>query len=781
MIITKHLIEQFISLQGISIERLLVGLNQIGLEVEKFRELRAPSGVVVGKVLKKAKHPSADKLSVCEVDVGERVAQIVCGASNVAQDQWVAVALEGCVLESEKGEMRIAKASLRGVESCGMICSSSELGFPKVGDGILVLDSSVGELKAGEELSAYVLFDNFIIEIGLTPNRGDCLSVLGVARDLSVALGIAFGMRNDVDENSNLGIGRALQIRHEGEFGASMLYKVARLASQAVVPLEVSLSLAMCEIAISHSLQDFLSYAMHNAGAILRIYPLDRFRRAGASSEARAEVLLKRENGWDCVYSTQMESVVGVSGSEIPKGEGLFLLESSYIDPIVVSELVFREPNLPRDPQIVYRTTRGSNPDVLLGMRYLCALLIKYLDIEVYSSHYKNAIEKKSVSIKMTFEAIDSILGEKIDEEEITHLLKKMGCRIEANSDETFFMVIPPFYRHDIETIQDVAEEVLRFYGIEKVQNTPLRFLDQNPRENPLFFRYRAKRNLIKRAVSQGFYETLHYLFYQRSKMQELGLEVVDPSLDISNPITSELDTFRSSLIPAMLDSIERNHNLGFKSIGFCEIGICCDRHRNESEKIAFVVDEWEHGESLSHPKGVKWDFYRFASCVGNIIGEFELEAMEDPINGLFHPFVSAWIYKNHQRIGCIGKVNPKSGYVDGWMCELELESLLIEEKRERKEICKYPSSLRDLTLMIDRSIPFSRIKQALNNARIEHLLSFYPLDLYKSEEFGEEVALSLRFVLQSQTKTLQEDDLTSCMQEILSLLEKEFNARLRQ
>lgn len=781
MIITKHLLEQFISLQGISKEEILRGLNQIGLEVELFQELKAPQKVVVGKVLQKSKHPSADKLSICQVDVGKQVLQIVCGAQNVEMDQWVAVALEGCILQTSKGRLEIKPTSLRGVESYGMICSSVELGFPKLNDGIMVLDSSIGELQAGEMLCAYPLFDNFLIELGLTPNRGDCLSILGVARDLSVILGIPLQIRSYQDENTVFGIGRVLQVMHEGDFSSSVLYKVAHLSS-VVIPFEVSFSLAMCGITPQNSLQDFLNYAMHNIGVILRIYPLESFKRSNINQDAKAEVLLKKEGEYDCVYSSKRESIVGISQSETSINEGMLLLEASYIDPLIVSELIYQNKTLAKDSQITYKTTRGSNPDLLLGMQYLCELLIRFLKIEIYSSHHRSTMEEKSVYIKTTFDSIDSILGQKIDKEEITNLLKKIGFRIEASRDETFFMAIPPFYRHDIKTIQDVAEEILRFYGIEKISNAPLSFLEQSPRKNDLFFRYKRKRNLIKRATSKGFYETLHYLFYDRAKMQDLGLQCVQDSLDLLNPITNDLNTFRSSLLPAMLDSIERNKNLGFKAIAFCEIGICCDKDRKEVEKIAFAVESLKKIESLSHPKGIKWDFYTFASSVAEIIGEFELkEINQDAPSQIFHPFASAWIYKKGEKIGCIGKINPQSGYAEGLICELLLEPLLCEEEREEKEICRYQSSVRDLTIMIKKGISFWRIRQVLKDSKINYLSSFYPLDLYESEEFGDEVALSLRFILRSFEKTLQEEELTSSIQEVLNLLKREFGATLRQ
>ena len=182
MIITRSWLEEFIDISKISTDEICKTLNAIGLEVDSVEKISIPSKVVVGKVIKKEKHPDADKLNICQVDIGSKVEQIVCGASNVDENQFVAVATVGAVLGDD---FKIKAAKLRGVESNGMICSSTELGLPKLNDGIMVLDNSIGELVLGKELKDYPLINDDVIEIGLTPNRGDCLSILGVARELS--------------------------------------------------------------------------------------------------------------------------------------------------------------------------------------------------------------------------------------------------------------------------------------------------------------------------------------------------------------------------------------------------------------------------------------------------------------------------------------------------------------------------------------------------------------------------------------------------------------------
>lgn len=782
MIVTKHLLEQFVNLSEVQSEKIITELSKIGLEVESFAPLRVPDGVVVGYVVEKSPHPDADKLSVCKVDVGGEILQIVCGASNVQSDQYVAVALEGAKLNTPKGELVIKPTTLRGVESCGMLCSSSELGFPKINEGIMVLDSSVGHLEIGTPLNSYPLFDNFILEVGLTPNRGDCLSVLGIARDLSVALNLTLSLKNYKDENVPLGIGRVLQVVNEGRFDSSMLYKVIKTTS-IQTPLELKLSLAMCGIELHSPIQDYLNYAMHNIGVILRGYAFSHFEKSNLSNNVEGQIILKQNaEGLDCVYGKDQVSVVGINALGIESSHEMLVLEASYINPQSVSEILYQYPQIKKDSNITYKTTRGSNPDLLLGMQYLCHLLISFTRSEVYSGNHRLAQKEESKSIKTTFDCIAKILGTEIHKEEIALILKKLGFKIEASFDESFFMATPPEYRHDIHTNQDIAEEVLRIYRIDKLLSKPLTIVEQSRKDNAKYFDFKAQRALIQKAVAKGFYETLHYVFDDRARLAELGIEGIDEALDVLNPITNELNTLRVSLLPSMVESIKRNENFGIKKIAFAEIGVCYTKERQEVKKIAFATNLCKSEEKYPFPKGEKWDFYAFASSIMDIIGSFEVcELQTLPFGAsslLLHPFQRASVFKEGREIGYIAKLNPT--ITEGFVCELELEPLIERTKISHKSGSKYQASLRDLTLMIDKEIAFSKIKSKLLDSKIPYLDNLYPLDLYSHQDFGNEVALSIRFVWQSFEKTLQEEEINQGMQTLLELLSKEFGAKLR-
>ena len=232
-------------------------LNNIGLEVKSLVSFSVPKGVVVGKVIDKRKHENADKLSVCKVDIGSEVLQIVCGAKNVDKNQFVPVATIGTKLE----KITIKKGNLRGVESQGMICSTTEIGLPKIEDGIFVLDESLGKLTLGKELCEYEIFNDSIFEIAITPNRGDCFSLLGVAMDLSVALNVNLKPLTEKEKNSEIapGIGQILSIQSESSLSSSLCYKVAKLKNLQNTA-ELRLNLAINDLLSSNSLHNIIAF-----------------------------------------------------------------------------------------------------------------------------------------------------------------------------------------------------------------------------------------------------------------------------------------------------------------------------------------------------------------------------------------------------------------------------------------------------------------------------------------------------------------------------------------
>ncbi|GAA7128973.1 phenylalanine--tRNA ligase subunit beta [Helicobacter pylori] len=746
------------------IAKLCEDLSRLGLEVESCIPCVAPKNVVVGKVLEKAPHKNAEKLSVCQVGVGKEVLQIVCGAKNVAPNQFVPVALNGALI----GSTTIAKTELRGVESCGMICSSNELGFPKINDGILELDESVGELVLGKGLNEYAPFNTHVLEISLTPNRGDCLSVLGIAREISAFYhtplkpikALNFTPKSD------------LITLCAGENIESHLAYYLICNHSLKTPLNVKLSLAHNNALSENDLNNFIEFSMHFSGVVMNAYSLNA---------TPIDLSVKNdENNLESVYiNHQKRSTIAIKHQDQKDLSEHLLLEASYTDPISLSLKLhaLKDKTLQKDNALIYRSARGSNPNLSDGLNFLSTHL-KAAILE--SKQTKHALKDRTLEFKP--EDITEILGLAIEEETIQSILKNLGFKVSikvSNSKPQILEVVAPNFRHDIKTIQDIAEEILRFVGIDHLISKPLDSVS-NKKSNPHYDTHRFFENLKHKALACGFKEVIHYVFYSREKQQKLGFEVLEDPLELQNPITTELNTLRTSLVCGLLDASLRNKNLGFKSIALYEKGSVYNSKREEIQKLGFLASGLQKKESYPDAKGKAWDFYSFAECVSKVIGDFSLEKLttQAPIN---HPYQSAKIIQNHKIIGVIAKIHPKviqeldlfeSYYAEIDAFKLKRPAMLL------KPFSIYPSSVRDLTLIIDENTAFSRIKKTLKDAQIPNLSEILPLDIFK--ESNNSIALSVRCVIHSLEKTLNDEEVNSAVQKVLEILKKEFNARLK-
>ncbi|GAA7078847.1 phenylalanine--tRNA ligase subunit beta [Helicobacter pylori] len=746
------------------IAKLCEDLSRLGLEVESCIPCIAPKNVVVGKVLEKAPHKNAEKLSVCQVDIGKEVLQIVCGAKNVAPNQFVPVALNGALI----GSTTIAKTDLRGVESCGMICSSIELGFPKINDGILELDESVGELVLGKELNEYAPFNTHVLEISLTPNRGDCLSVLGIAREISAFYhtplkpikALNFTPTSDL---ITLSVGENIE---------SHLAYYLICNHSLKTPLNVKLSLAHNNALSENDLNNFIEFSAHFSGVIMNAYSLNK---------TPMDLSVKNdENNLESVYiNHQKRSTIAIKHQVQKDLSEFLLLEASYTDPISLSLKLhaLKDKTLQKDNALIYRSARGSNPNLSDGLNFLSAHL-KAAVLE--SKQTQHSLKDRTLKFKL--EDITEILGLVVEKEKIQGILKNLGFKVsvkEPNSKPQILEIVAPNFRHDIKTIQDIAEEILRFVGIDNLISKPLHCVSSK-NSNPHYDTHRFFENLKHKALACGFKEVIHYVFYSKEKQQKLGFEVLEDSLELQNPITTDLNTLRTSLVCGLLDASLRNKNLGFKSIALYEKGSVYNSKREEIQKLGFLVSGLQKKESYPDAKGKAWDFYSFAECVSKVIGDFSLEKLttQTPIN---HPYQSAKIIQNNEIIGVIAKIHPKviqeldlfeSYYAEIDASRLKRPAMLL------KPFSIYPSSVRDLTLIIDENTAFSRIKKALKDAQIPNLSEILPLDIFK--ESHNSIALSVRCVIHSLEKTLNDEEVNSAVQKALEILEKEFNARLK-
>lgn len=776
MIVTKNWLNEWIDLGGVSTEQLLKTFNSIGLEVDRHEAILVPDGVVVGYVEQCERHPDADKLSVCQVNIGSATRQIVCGASNVRAGIHIALATVGSELP---GGLKIKAAKLRGVESDGMICSAKEVGLPSIGEGIMILDASIGELVPGKNLNDYPLFNDDVIEIELTANRGDCLSIHGIARDLRAALNRPLReLPQKENQEGRLGIGRILQLHHNETFDVDLLFGAVEV-QEFTAPFLITLRLALIEGVYATAVDAVLLYATHSTGVILRAYPFEKF---GDPSVKGVITLKDDENGFAALYGKEKVSVIGVSQEKeahFTSTEGLAVIEASYIAPDVIAKKM-GEKKISSCPHY-YRTSRGSDPKIDTGIRYAMDLFEKFSPSQVYGGNIELLSSYEPRIVSMSEEEIESFIGMSVDKTTITQIFKNLGMDIGKPKGSTFAISVPQF-RHDIVNKQDVVEEIVRIIGIDNIPSKPFVFAEANRMGDDLN-EYKKTRSYRHRAAQSGFYESVHFVFNERAQLEKLGFVCTDEEKELLNPITATFDTLRPTLLVGLLNSASANVKVNQKKIALFEAGMVFDKTRSESKRLSFILSGPMESEKISNAgKPSNVDFASFVQLISNVAGPFELVSSA-PAHALAHPYVCAKMMINGQEAGELFRVHPKIeeefDLSQTFMCELKTDCLpygLVQAKA----YSKYQASFRDLSLLVSQSVTYETIKSVIEKHASEQIRRFYPVDRYVSEALGDQMSLTLRFVLQSDEKTLEEEDITAAMEWVLNGLNSELGASLR-
>ncbi|MBE0494965.1 MAG: phenylalanine--tRNA ligase subunit beta [Campylobacterales bacterium] len=780
MIVTRAWLNEWIELEGISTQTVCETLNAIGLEVDGLVEQRIPEKVVVGHVVSKTPHPDAQKLNVCLVNVGQKEPlQIVCGAANVAQGQWVAVALEGCILP---GGLEIAPTRLRGIDSNGMICSSTELGLPKINEGIMVLDESVGPLELGQPLCEMEALNDDVIEIGLTPNRGDCLSIRGVARDLAVALKRPLAQHKAIEEEDNLlGIGRILSLHAEDKLEGSFVYKA--FEKQAIKPnVLMELRLAQVEAKFGSDIERVLEYATYATGVLMRAYDYTCF----VDTKEKATIQLKKDsNGLDAVFGAHGRvAYVGFSQESTCRTTNeskIVIVEANFSSPESMAALGAQNKTLSSDKHL-YRSARGSEPELELGVEYLWTLLHKEKGVSLYAGSQKLTKEHKPKMVILSLEELCAMIGQEIPKNRVVDILKRLGFDVHVKVEQEVMHVSVPAFRHDVVNTQDVCEEIVRMVGIDNITAKPFVFAEKS-RANAAYEHYKLRTALRQKAAAVGFFESVHYLFDEQKKQEHYGINGVYKKRELSNPITNELNTMRATLVLHLLESASKNIKNGRKRVPLFELGRVFDRSRDETTKLGFVFSgESEEAALPNHGKPSPITLMNFASKISQVIGHMRLEAAT-PTNKLTSPYEYANVMVGDVCVGFLARVHAQVekdfDLPRTYIAELDVDGL-AKERVIASEYSKFPSSSRDLSLLIPRTLSYQRIRLCIEEAKIANLSQCYPIDRFESAELGENVSLTIKLLFQHAERTLEEKEINDAIDAVLKTLNETLGIGMR-
>ncbi len=777
MILTRTWLNNFIDLRKVSNEKLYETLNSIGLEVDSIKTYSIPEKIVVGKILSCEKHPNADKLNICQIDIGSGTRQIVCGAKNVVDAEYVAVATIGAKLGED---FEIKHAKLRGVDSEGMVCSASELGLPDLGNGIMILDESIGKLVVGKDLNEYKKLADTVIEIELTANRGDCLSVHGVARDLSASLNIPLNTFEYESQNpEKIGLARVARLIVKGKIDASVQYAMANM-EELHTSLLFSVRLAFIDELQDDALHNILKYITHTTGVILRAYDVSHI---DLENDEKLTIHIQSKKGVvEVSINNKLYSKLGINHvdkKEANEKSVKVLFETSYMNPIVLTDLV-ADHKLETD-ELYYNTSRGSEPNLCFGIDYLTYLFETYNQCKLFDGTISLDEEREAKVITVSTTEVCQLIGNDIKKINIMTILSDLGFRVQSTAEDKFGVTVPS-YRHDIENIQDITEEIVRMVGINNIEAKALEFKESQPM-NPTMHKYYAKKALRSRAVSAGFDESISYAFSDKLLLAKYNFPLIDEELDIINPITADFNTLRTTTLVNLLQAVERNVNYSKKRVALFEIGTIFNEKREEKEVLSLIYSgqaETEYVGNAGKPAQITFEF--FVKKLSAILGNFELRASSQE-NLLINPYQSADIIINDEVCGFLTKIHPNISkdfnISDTFVAEIDFDALMPKHINAHA-ISKFQGVYKDLSLVVDKHLPYSHISNTIKQLNLPLLSKFYAVDVYEDEILGEEKSLTLRLFIQSLDETLHDKDIDYTVNTILETLTNEYGAKLR-
>ncbi len=767
-------------------ERLVMG----GLELEIEPAVSEPAtGVVVGRILKAEKHPQADRLQVCEVDAGEgRILQIVCGAPNARPGINVPCALVGAKLP---GGLQITEAKLRGVESFGMLCSAKELALSEKSEGLLELDA---EARPGAPIEQYFDLKDHVLNLEITPNRGDCLSVLGLARDVSALFAVNMKRPN---------IPQAVVVGHEQikvdieDLNDCPTYcgrVISKLNPKARTPDWMRERLRRSGHRCIHPIVDITNYVMLELGQPLHAFDADRLKGSVRVRRAQSgeSVKLLNEQVVDCQHrelliadDTGAIALAGVMGG-LDSGVGettsrIFLESAGFAAAAIAGS--GRRHKLFSDAS--YRFERGVDPGLQrMAMERATQLVLQICGGEVHPITQVGRGTPEPVTIRLRHARINQILGHEISAKDVEALLARLGIALRAEVGGTW-LAKPPSHRGDLRLEVDLIEEVARLYGYDRIPAKPYLAAIAPPHPSE---RQRSAQRAKEALVARGWQEVVTLAFVEPRIQRQLDPDTA--AIPVDNPIADPLAVMRTTLwaglIPVWLYNRQRQH----ARLRLFELGVCFERQQDEVRETqrlsglavgAALPEQWGKATRPVDFHDVKADV---VALFGPAAAEFRFEPAPHPA---LHPGRSARIRRNGGTVGWMGQLHPRAVQALDLpeapiVFELDWAGLRDVAVPALRPLSEFPSSRRDLAVVVPESLPVQALIDGVRAAGGNLLTQVLVFDIYRGPGLGEackSVALGLIFNDYSRTLTLEEIDAATMA--ISQSLASELGASIRQ
>ncbi|MFC7684433.1 phenylalanine--tRNA ligase subunit beta [Ureibacillus sp. GCM10028918] len=801
MLVSLNWLKQYVDIDGIAPEELAEKITRSGIEVDAVIDRSAGmTNIVVGHVVSKEKHPDADKLNVCQVEVGEGdIRQIICGAPNVAAGQKVIVALPGARLP---GGVKIKKAKMRGQESNGMICSLQELGVegrvvPKAyAEGIYVLPQ---DTVPGSDALELIGLRDIVLELGLTPNRSDALSMLGVAYEVAAILSQQVKLPEIQYQTISEKAEEYIKVRVEAKENPLYAAKVIKNVKIAESPLWLQHHLMAAGVRPHNNVVDITNYILMEYGQPLHAFDYDALKTneilVRLANEGEKIVTLDdhertlKEHNLVITNGEVPVAIAGVMGganSEVTSDTTTVVIEAAYFDGFSVRR-TSKELGLRSDSSA--RFEKGVDPNrVLIAGERAAQLLAELAGGEVLEGTVAvDDLDKSPARVVVSPDFINNRLGMKISLEDMLSILNRLQFDVEAANG--LLIIDAPTRRQDIKIEEDIVEEIARLYGYDEIPMTLPEGNEQIGGLTPYQAKRRIARNIMEGA---GLYQAVTYSLTSDELAQKFALKAEDTTR-LLMPMSEERSTLRQSLIPHLVEAASYNvarkaDSVALYEIGSVFLGTTAEELPYEEEHLALVVSgKWvDHawqGEKLTV------DFFVAKGIVESLfekLGLTERVSFEKAsVDGL-HPGQTAVIALDGEKVGIIGGLHPterkKYDLKETFVAELNLKAILAAEVEELvyASVPRFPAMTRDIALELDRSKPAGEIIEIIRSAGTKLLKEVKVFDVYegdKMEEGKKSVAFSLTYF--DPERTLTDEEVVSAHNKVLKAL-TEAGAELR-
>ena len=776
-------------------------LTNLGLEVEKilpFESVKGGlTGVVAGKVLKCEKHPNADRLKVTSIDLGNNeTSEIVCGAPNIMEGQIVPIAKVGSKIYTNGGdEIKIKKSKIRGVVSNGMVCAEDEIGLGESHDGIMVLDSKI---KPGTPISEVFNVENDnILEIGLTPNRSDAMSHYGVARDLKAY----YDLNSQTSKITLPSINNFESVKIDEDFEVSVkdidkcpFYSGLIIKNIKVGPSSKELQNKLKSIGLKpiNNIVDITNFVMHEIGQPLHAFDLDKIKNItvkSVKSNTKFKTLddnIINLDSDDLIICSDnnplcLAGIYGGYDSGVSNSTTNLFLESAIFDSVTIRKSSKRH-QLFTDAS--YRYERGVDPEKVLYALKRASILIKEANQEANISEIliEDNLKVDIKDIYLRYDRIASIAGQKIDKETITQILSSLDFEIKGHSEDGL-NIIAPNYRHDVYREIDVIEEILRVYGFNNI-NVESKISMSIPEigKNNI---NKTESLISNNLVGIGFNEIINNSICSPSVNEKFSSQAVS----LLNPQGTELSNLRSSLIPNALETVKHNINRQNRNLKIFEIGNTYSINDNnyiENKRLNVTVTGKIFDENWISEFS-KSNFYYLKGVAENLLNNLNVSNIKYEVNNdeLFE--YKLCIHNNKKNIGFIGELNStytKEFSIDDkiHLLNLDLDNIKLKSANVKyQELSKFPSSRRDLSMILDDNINFEAIKNLAFNVENKILKDVNLFDEYKGKNIEDnKKSLAVSFTFNDSKKTLTDKLIDKIMLKLSDKYKTDLGAVIR-